>query len=360
MEYTNLENIDSFIDLEVEDAKTVETPVTDLIDSDIPQIQKRESNENHLFKEGCGNEQYYGDPSKEGYFKKGNLFSELTDEYQRSIARFNLGIAEEYAMKWGNITGEIIDQADLYEYIRNQFREFADNYLDGIHNLIKDWEATVRVLLETKLDKYSPHIEGHPTVDTPDGDDNSNRIPSTEWVRNLIGDTGEYSLNSIEFSPDILYIGESTPVKLKWSFYEMPDEIRIDGLEVPVDSTEYDFGIINEQLKTKFSFRVGDIWYNRFLVLDVVKGIYYGKSGNIDLDTRTKNYSFSVDLFDNELLYLHIPDDENALIYCDNILGGFEHLDIVPKDGIVYHKYRTVNEGLGKLRIRYDNQQQTS
>lgn len=58
-------------------------------------------------------------PSKTGYFKIDNLFSEIWTEAQRSLARQNLGISDTIALKWGNIKGTITQQKDLCDYVQN-------------------------------------------------------------------------------------------------------------------------------------------------------------------------------------------------------------------------------------------------
>jgi hypothetical protein len=83
------------------------------------EIDKKED-EDHLYVKGCDASSYYGDPSRKGEFLKKNLFSELTTEYERAIARRNLGISEAYAMVWGNITGNLLNQDDLVKFVQDK------------------------------------------------------------------------------------------------------------------------------------------------------------------------------------------------------------------------------------------------
>ena len=48
--------------------------------------------------EECDVAHFYGDTYPDSTFKRENLFSELVDEYQRAVARKNLGLSDEYAM----------------------------------------------------------------------------------------------------------------------------------------------------------------------------------------------------------------------------------------------------------------------
>lgn len=94
------------------------------------QTDKKEDEE-HIYVKECDAASYYGDPSKEGEFLKQNLFSELTTDYERAIARRNLGIAETYAMLWGNITGNLLNQEDLVKFVQ-------DNSIQGFNQLIDE------------------------------------------------------------------------------------------------------------------------------------------------------------------------------------------------------------------------------
>ncbi len=65
----------------------------------------------------------------DGNFKLANLFSELLTEYQKKVARENLGIADAYVLKWGNITGNLGEQSDLSDYLDEQYTA-TKNYLE--------------------------------------------------------------------------------------------------------------------------------------------------------------------------------------------------------------------------------------
>lgn len=69
----------------------------------------------------------------DGNFKILNLFSELLTDYQKMVARENLGIADAYVLKWGNITGTLGDQTDLTNYINEQYtsaKQYLEKHID--------------------------------------------------------------------------------------------------------------------------------------------------------------------------------------------------------------------------------------
>lgn len=53
-----------------------------------------------------------------GYFAIDNLFSELLTDYQKLLARRNLGIGDENLLKWGSIKGNLVNQTDLLTFVK--------------------------------------------------------------------------------------------------------------------------------------------------------------------------------------------------------------------------------------------------
>lgn len=64
---------------------------------------------------------------KSGFFKVDNLFGELKTDYDRLVARTNLGIGTEQTLSWGNIQGSLVNQADLVKFITEQISVSDDN-----------------------------------------------------------------------------------------------------------------------------------------------------------------------------------------------------------------------------------------
>lgn len=62
-------------------------------------------------------------PSKTGYFKVDNLFSELITEAQKNIARKNLGISDENFLYFKNIKGFPEDNPELMDSLRDLINE---------------------------------------------------------------------------------------------------------------------------------------------------------------------------------------------------------------------------------------------
>lgn len=68
-------------------------------------------------------------PSPTGFFKVDNLLGEIWTEAQKSIARKNLGIADDDSLFWGNIKGQIENQKDVKSFINNTVKKETKNQI---------------------------------------------------------------------------------------------------------------------------------------------------------------------------------------------------------------------------------------
>lgn len=361
MEFVNLNEEDSLDNISensnlIKPRNDIELPE----DIEVPQIEytlKTESEDEEVLEGSCGIEEYYGDRSEYDYFKIENLFSELVNDYQRAKARYNLGIGEEYAILWGNIHGLIDNQEDLTNYIYDTFSGYINNYSEDINALLIQWAIEINNKLSQKVDKYSPHLEGIPTTTLPDINDDSSRIASTEWVNAKLSLSEDYNLKELSLNKTYMFYGDPPQtIILSWDFYNNPEEIRINGLIINPSSRAYSFINVNDNMLIHFSYKTNDKWYNKIVSFEKIYAYYYGTEDNISLMTKTKNSTIIVNSLSNKFVYLCIPNDGNARLFVDNILGGFRVIGTIIIDGINYYIYRTVNSGLGQLYIKYDKQ----
>jgi len=130
--------------------------------------------------ESCDVSTYYGDPNPDDSFKRGNLFSELTDEFQRATARQNLGIADKSTLVWGNISGNFANQTDIYAFIVNSVAGKYDSLLVEMNLKLAQWGYEIKTELEQRANIISPDFKGIPKTTLPEIYDYSGRIASTE------------------------------------------------------------------------------------------------------------------------------------------------------------------------------------
>jgi hypothetical protein len=252
-----------------------------------------------------------------GNFKVENLFSELKTEYQKSVARQNLGVEldnsceeKELEVDWSNITGDPVDS----------------NLWPLLHELLKE-----------KADLQSPVLEGYPTTPDPDDYCNKNQIANVRWTEK----TAENIAIKItkELAPDIAR--------------EIAVELISDALEnyTPPSSGGGDSSGGGSSGGGNNSGGGSD---NTTPSTPVVYNYtYYGKSDDVSSMAKTTSSSFTITLDDSEYLYILVLNNDDARFSVNGFVGGFELVDGGPVviDSKQYYKYRSYYSGLGKITV---------
>ena len=154
--------------------------------------------------------QSYGEWDSLGYFKKENYLSELVSEYERALARENLGIADSYAMLWGNISGNIMNQPDLINWVKEYYATNINRIVADLNEVLNAWEQNINTELAYKANINSPEFSGTPTAPLPPSDSNSSQIATTAWVNSKLQDINVGNILAIlSISPSSMYIGDS-------------------------------------------------------------------------------------------------------------------------------------------------------
>ena len=91
-------------------------------------------------------------PSPTGFFKIDNLFGELLTEAHKSIARKNLGIADENSLVWGNIKGQVGNQKDLREFINQVSQQETKKHISELMNISPETLTLVENLARWALE----------------------------------------------------------------------------------------------------------------------------------------------------------------------------------------------------------------
>ena len=213
----------------------------------------------------------YGETYPDGAFKRSNLFSELTTAYERAIIRKNLGIGDSTGiMTWGNISGNLANQTDLYNFIQSYSLSKINEFILEVNGKLSDLGYEIRTKLDTKANIDSPNFIGEPTTVTPTNSDSSNRIPTTEWVMNKINEVSVGSLNWLRISQDFMYAGDS-PVNLivTWSYNEPIEQQSINGINLTSDIRSYSFNGINSTSTFTLSYVVQGQTYTKSITFEL-------------------------------------------------------------------------------------------
>lgn len=320
----------------------------------IGSVQVEEEGVEHIcVKDDCDVSKYYGCTSGNDGFQKENLFSELTDEYQRTIARINLGIADEYALKWGNIKGNLSNQKDLYTFVTDSIAFDINKVIDEINLKLAQWACEIEVRLNNKADIYSPNFTGIPTTTLPLMTDNSSRIASTEWVNAKIAAASiDDNVKAISLDPEYMCYGDGpTDVKVTWEYRKDVTEQSINDIPLAADVRTYLFSGVTTAMVITLKYKYEDTTATRAVTFDIKYPNYYGTSPDYTKCQKTIDNVFTVTAKTNEYIYAMIPNGSNAVLGVSSVIGGFKQLGTQEIFGNLYYIFKSANTGLGETTV---------
>ena len=320
----------------------------------IGSVKVEEEGVEHIcVKEDCDVSKYYGCANGNDGFQKENLFSELTDEYQRTIARINLGIADEYALKWGNIKGNLSNQKDLYTFITDSIAFDINKVIDEINLKLAQWACEIEIRLNNKADIYSPNFTGSPTTTLPTMTDNSDRIASTAWVNAKIAAASiDDNVKAISLEPEYMCYGDDpTDVKVTWEYHKDVVEQSINDISLKPDVREYIFSGMTTSMVVTLKYKYEDTSATRVVTFDIKYPNYYGTSPDYTKLDKTIDNVFTVTAGTNDYIYVMIPNGSNSVLGVSSIIGGFNRLGTQEIFSNLYYVFKSANAGLGETTV---------
>ncbi len=314
---------------------------------------EEEGVEHICIKDDCDTSKYYGCAGGDDGFQKENLFSELTDEYQRTIARINLGIADEYALKWGNIKGNLSNQKDLYTFVTDSIAFDINKVIDEINLKLAQWACEIEIRFKNKADIFSPNFAGTPTTTLPLMTDNSNRIASTEWVNAKIAAASiDDNVKAISLDPEYMCYGdEPTDVTVTWEYYKDVVEQSINDVVLSPDVREYTFTNRTTSMVITLKYKYEDISATRVVTFDIKYPNYFGTSPDYTKLDRTIDNVYTVNAGANEYIYVMIPNGSNTVLGVSSIIGGFKLLGTQEIFSNLYYIFKSAQTGLGETTV---------
>lgn len=320
----------------------------------IDSVKVEEEGVDHIcIKDDCDTSKYYGCTGGDDGFQKENLFSELTDEYQRTIARINLGIADEYALKWGNIKGNLSNQKDLYTFVTDSIAFDINKVIDEINLKLAQWACEIEIRFKNKADIFSPSFAGTPTTTLPLMTDNSNRIASTEWVNAKIAAASiDDNVKAISLDPEYMCYGdEPTDVKVTWEYHKEVVEQSINGVTLSPEVREYIFTNRTTSMVITLKYKYEDISATRVVTFDIKYPNYFGTSPDYTKLDRTIDNVYTVNAGANEYIYVMIPNGSNTVLGVSSIIGGFKLLGTQEIFNNLYYIFKSAQAGLGETTV---------
>lgn len=343
----NSELLDGQITPFEESLPTVETlydiEVSPLITEDIPTTTT-------VLAGNCDVSKFYGE--HDGTFKIQNLFSELVDDYQRFVARQNLGIGEEASLLWGNIKGNLASQADLYLFILETIQSQESDLIEELNLKLSQWGYDINRLFDDKADLNSPIFSGVPKVPTPNINSSSEQVATTAWVNSKIEQLYGQHLTNFALSDSYMFYGDA-PIELTctWGYDAEITSQTINGISVGTEITSHTFSDVSISFTINLVYVIDGVSYSKTASFDKLLPTYSGTHTNYIYLNKTGGNTLTLECGDEDYGYLLIPNKSEARISVDGLVGGFVLEGSATIWGNTYYVYKTVNYGLGKLYI---------
>lgn len=250
------------------------------------------------------------------YFAIKNLFSELTDDYQRAIIRQNLGINGADALLWGKIEGNLANQKDLCKFITDTLKGDEKGILDQVNLELKYWAQ----YMENKIESFASNIR---SIEIIPKDVTSNQLPV-----------------------DVLVIWE----------YDQPVESQaINGVVIDPNVRSYIFENVSDTFTIRLSYYYNGVWLSRSNNFEVSFPIFYGTSPNWEEDQYTIQTSVKTNAGEGEYIYIITKKPSDLAV--NGIIGGFEQVSTTYIQNIKYYIYKSVHPNLGETTIKiYDTE----
>lgn len=250
------------------------------------------------------------------YFAIKNLFSELTDEYQRAIIRQNLGINGADAILWGKIEGNLANQKDLYKFITDTLRNDEGNILDQVNLELKYWTQYI----ENKIESIASNIK---SIEIIPRYTTSNQIP--------------------------------VDVAVMWEYDQPVEAQSINGIAIDPSERSYIFQDINDSFTIRLSYYYNGVWLSRNTNFEVHFPVFYGTSPNWEENQYTVKDSVKVNAEEEQFIY--IMTNKPSELAVNGIIGGFEQDSIIYIQNIRYYVYKSTNSNLGETIVKiYDTE----
>ena len=252
----------------------------------------------------------------EEYFAIKNLFSELTDDYQRAMIRQNLGIADEAALLWGKIGGNLANQKDLYKFVQDTVRNDQSDILETLNLELKYWTQQI----ENKIESLASNI------------------------------------TSIQIIPRYA-IPEQLPIDvlLTWEYDQPVEAQAVNGITLDPSQRNYIFQNVNDSLSIRLSYLYNGVWLARNINFEVTFPIFYGTSDDISQARHT--ITDKVKLTADEGKYIYIFTKNESDLSVNGIIGGFIQVGVTQIASARYVIYRSLYPGLGETTVKVNDRE---
>lgn len=244
------------------------------------------------------------------YFAIKNLFSELTDDYQRAIIRQNLGISESGATIWGKIEGNLANQKDLSKFIIDLVQQDQAKVIDSVNLELKYWTQQI----ENKIESLASNIK------------------SLEIIPRY-GVTNQLPID----------------VLVTWEYENDVEAQAINGIALENEVRSYIFQEVTDSFSIRLAYCLDGKWLARNINFEVAFPTFFGVSADPSQDNYTIQNKFVVNAGEGQHIYVITKNESNLSV--NGIIGGFEDERITYISSVRYYVYKSIHPNLGETTI---------
>lgn len=248
-----------------------------------------------------------------GYFTIDNLFSELTNDYQRNIAKNNLGIGTAYDLIWENIQGNP-KNSSLYNAVINGVNDANTN-------------------LSTSVNKSMQEL--------------------MYYVQNYVSKGSSSELLYFNMNPiEVDYIGNPINITINWEYTPTITvlEQSLNGVTIDPQLRTYTYSNISNTLTITLKYKYKEITSTYTVTCNIYYPIFYGTSSNINEASGKRNFPITVTANTDQYIYVFTQKKQD--LYVNGFIGGFAESGTTTKYGITYYVYKSCETNLGTITIK--------
>ena len=307
IEFVNLESQDlPLIDNNIPESVNLESQDLPTVDYKPIEVETTEDTDSICVSSQCSS------PFKcnEEYFKVENLFGELTSDYQRNIAKNNLGIGSAYDLIWENIKGNP-KNSTLYNIVINGINE------QNI-NLTAELNKTIKELIN--------------------------------YVQNYTSKENSNGLAYFNITPiEVDYSGNPVSVTINWEYTTNITEQTINGISLDPSIRTYTFYNIISSFQIALNYKGTNINNTYTTTFNVYYPVFYGTSYDISKAYSKRTFPITTTANENENIFIFTLNQTD--LYVNGFMGGFILYGTTTKYNKTYYVYKSAEQNLGTITI---------
>lgn len=297
--------------------------------------------------------------------KKSQHLSEFITEVDKALARKNLGIPDDFTLKWGNLKGNIEEQKDLWI----QLQLILESITDLENKVETDLQDTIKQLKLELATKITKELEGESASEQIEY--SNVEFPNIKNMKDALDQVLYKDLViNLSCNPNIVEDGQQlSEIKYNWSLNKSHIVSQtLDDIIIDNQLRQYTLnGPFVKTVSKTLKVNDGTKEYSASATTYFYPGLYFGTSNKEEL-TDSDILKFNKKLLANRYSTVTVNADSQSYIYiCIPYIygaatfkvGGFEGGFLLLNDNYIFNRYKEIryriykseNKGLGNTTI---------